>query len=192
MFWGTLKQWLKLQRLGWRVSRQRAALLQRWPNLSLDDPITWTNDDPSCVELGESVHFGPFSEIVVLSRSIYSSVPGSLSIGSRTWIGASLNIRAAGGRIIIGSNCIIAHHVSLVASNHTVSSGATYNELGWDEKRTGITIGDNVWIGCGVTVLPGVVIGDNAVVGAGSIVTKNIPSGTVWVGNPARQIRVIK
>ena len=49
-------------------------------------------------------------------------------------------------------------------------------------------IGDNVWIGGSVTILPGVTIGDNVTIGAGSVVTKNIPSNVVAVGNPCRII----
>ena len=50
-------------------------------------------------------------------------------------------------------------------------------------------IGDNVWIGGGVIILPGVTIGDNVVIGAGSVVTKDIPKDTIAYGNPCRIIR---
>lgn len=50
------------------------------------------------------------------------------------------------------------------------------------------TIGDNVFIGAGVIVLPGVAIGDRVIVGAGSVVTKDIPAGSVAIGNPAKVI----
>lgn len=54
-----------------------------------------------------------------------------------------------------------------------------------------ITIGDNVWIGAGVTVLPGVAIGNNTVIGAGSVVNRDVPDGVVAAGNPCRVIRRI-
>jgi galactoside O-acetyltransferase len=54
-----------------------------------------------------------------------------------------------------------------------------------------IHIGKNCWLGAGVVVLPGVTIGDNSVIGAGSIVTKDIPSGVVAVGNPCRVLREV-
>lgn len=54
-----------------------------------------------------------------------------------------------------------------------------------------IHIGRNCWLGAGVIVMPGVTIGDNSVIGAGSIVTKDIPSNVVAVGNPCRVIREI-
>ncbi len=54
-----------------------------------------------------------------------------------------------------------------------------------------IKVGDNVWIGGNVIVLPGVTIGDNTVIGAGSVVTKDVPSNVLAVGNPCRVIRTI-
>ncbi len=54
-----------------------------------------------------------------------------------------------------------------------------------------VHIGKNCWLGAGVIVLPGVTIGDNTVIGAGSIVTKDIPSNVVAVGNPCRVLREI-
>ena len=53
-------------------------------------------------------------------------------------------------------------------------------------------VGDNVWLGGGVVVLPGVTIGDDTVVGAGSVVTRDLPAGVVAVGNPARVIRTVE
>lgn len=54
-----------------------------------------------------------------------------------------------------------------------------------------IKVGNNVWFGGNVSVMPGVTIGDNTVIGGGSVVTKNIPSGVVAVGNPCRVLREI-
>ena len=54
-----------------------------------------------------------------------------------------------------------------------------------------VHIGKNVWIGAGTVILPGVSIGDNSVIGAGAIVTKDIPSNVVAVGNPCRILREI-
>lgn len=54
-----------------------------------------------------------------------------------------------------------------------------------------VHIGKNCWIGAGVIIVPGITIGDNVVVGAGSIVTKDLPSGVVAVGNPCKVLREI-
>lgn len=66
-----------------------------------------------------------------------------------------------------------------------------------DERNKGIeyalpiTIGDDVWIGGNVVILPGVTVGSNVVIGAGSVVTKDVPSGVIAAGNPCRIIRPI-
>ena len=52
-----------------------------------------------------------------------------------------------------------------------------------------ITVGDDVWLGAGVTVTKGVTIGSGAIVAAGSVVTKDIPPNTVYGGSPAKFIR---
>ncbi len=59
------------------------------------------------------------------------------------------------------------------------------------ERAEPICVGDNVWFGGNVTVLPGVTIGSNSVIGAGSVVTHNIPDNVVAVGNPCRVLRTI-
>lgn len=58
----------------------------------------------------------------------------------------------------------------------------------WEAAQP-ITIGDNVWVGGGVIVLPGVAIGADTVVGAGSVGTRDLPRGVLAVGNPARVVR---
>ena len=52
-------------------------------------------------------------------------------------------------------------------------------------------IGKNRWIGAGVVILPGISIGDNVVIGAGGVVTKNLPSNVVTVGNPCKVLRKV-
>lgn len=52
-------------------------------------------------------------------------------------------------------------------------------------------IGENCWIGAGALIMPGVTIGDNVVIGAGSVVTKDVPSNVVAVGNPCKVMREI-
>lgn len=121
---------------------------------------------------------------------------------------------------IIGENCNICSHCLIendvkIGNNCTVKSGVQL----WDgiELEDNVMIGSNCtftndmypraknkdWkllttkickgasIGAGSTILPGLEIGENAMVGAGSVVTKNIPAGEIWVGNPAKFLRKI-
>jgi len=60
----------------------------------------------------------------------------------------------------------------------------------WEAAKP-IVIGDNVWLGGGVIVLPGVTIGSDTVVGAGSVVTRDLPAGVLALGNPARVVRTL-
>lgn len=86
----------------------------------------------------------------------------------------------------IGNNCFIGPNVGIYTACHPLEPESRNTGVEWAE---GVTIGDNVWIGGSVTVLPGVRIGNNVVVGAGAVVTRNIPDNVVVGGNPARIIK---
>ena len=92
------------------------------------------------------------------------------------------------GEVRIGDNVFIGPNVSMYTACHPLNPEERNTGVEWAEP---ITIGDNVWIGGSVTILPGVTIGNNAVIGAGSVVSKNIPAGSLAVGNPCRVIRKI-
>lgn len=85
--------------------------------------------------------------------------------------------------IVIGKNFLFAPGVKLISSNHGFSDKSVV------EKADPIRIGDNVWLGAGVIILPGVSLGDNVIVGAGSVVTKSFSDNLIIAGNPARVIR---
>ena len=87
-----------------------------------------------------------------------------------------------GDHVFIGPNCCFS------TAGHPLDTAQRNAGL---EYAKPITIGNNVWIGMGVQVLPGVTIGDNAVIGAGSVVTKDIPAGVLAVGVPCRPVREI-
>ncbi|WP_426491218.1 sugar O-acetyltransferase [Hymenobacter sp. 102] len=84
--------------------------------------------------------------------------------------------------VTIGDNVFVAPNVVLSTAGHPVEVEPRI--AGWEFARP-ITIGDNVWLGAGVLVLPGVTIGAGTTIGAGSVVTRDIPAGVVAVGNPA-------
>ena len=71
------------------------------------------------------------------------------------------------------------------------SSASTTSNTPYDESRSGVTIGTNVWVGAHCVVLPGVTIGDNALVAAGSVVNRDVPANQIWAGVPARFVRKI-
>lgn len=93
-----------------------------------------------------------------------------------------------GAKVIFGDNVFIAPNCGFHTAGHPLDVEQRNQGL---EYAYPIIIGDNVWIGASVTVLPGVTIGSNTVIGAGSVVNKNIPDGVVAAGNPCRVIRNI-
>ena len=94
-----------------------------------------------------------------------------------------------GAKIIFGDNVFIAPNCGFYTAGHPLDVPRRNQGL---EYAYPITVGNNVWIGAQVCVLPGVSIGDNSVIGAGSVVTKSIPANSVAVGNPCRVIRKLE
>lgn len=90
--------------------------------------------------------------------------------------------------IFIGDHTMIGPGVTLCTAGHPVHPALRHAGMQFNMP---VTIGKNVWLGAGVTVLPGVTIGDNTVIGAGSLVTKDIPANSVAYGSPCRVIRQI-
>ena len=113
---------------------------------------------------------------------------GEIAIGDNTWIGQYNNLRASKNAAIrIGRNCIVSQFCSLVGANHAMDARLPIMKQPLASDKRGIRLGDDVWLGAGVTVLPGVNIGDGAVIGAGSVVTRDVPNNEIWLGVPARK-----
>lgn len=111
-----------------------------------------------------------------------------LSIGARTFINKDFLI-VGGGYISIGEDCLIGPRCSIYTPNHAVPIKERLE--GW-EHTTPVTIGNNVWLGGTVTILPGVTIGDNSIIGAGAVVSHDIPANSIAVGNPARVVKKVE
>ena len=97
----------------------------------------------------------------------------TIKCGVQLWDGIELE-----NNVMIGANCTFTNDMYPRAKNKD-----------WKLLTTKIHKGAS--IGAGSTILPGLEIGENAMVGAGSVVTKNIPAGEIWVGNPAKFLRKI-
>lgn len=98
-------------------------------------------------------------------------------------------------KIVIGDNALIGPGVHIYTAFHPLRAQDRFSAPREDGSfafcktlTAPVIVGDNVWVGGGVIILPGVTIGDNVVIGAGSVVTKDIPSNTVAYGNPCRVV----
>lgn len=120
----------------------------------------------------------------------YYALSGALSIGENSFIGYSTSIIGGISNVSIGKNCDISSFVRIVTGTHEINEGGA-RVAGYGYSMD-IVIGDGVWIGANVTILPGVSIGSMSVVGAGSVVTKSIPPYSVAYGNPYRVRRTLK
>lgn len=136
--------------------------------------------DGGFARLADGVDVDRFSNITVKH--------GRLEIDTRTYIG-QFCVVCARESIKIGTDCLIAEHVSIRDQDHRFGPGLTTAEAGFTTSP--ITIGNNVWIGAKSTITKGVTIGDNSVIGANSVVTHDIPANSIAVGAPARVIRTI-
>jgi galactoside O-acetyltransferase len=92
------------------------------------------------------------------------------------------------GQIYIGDHVMFGPNVTVATPNHPIHAKMREHQLQYNKD---IYIGENVWIGSGVLIMPGVHIGKNSVIGAGAVVTKDIPENVVAVGNPCRVLREI-
>lgn len=165
----------------------------RHPTLNCDPSVIWNYPfgRRDAIEIGEHVTVMPNCEIIVFPTTRFSANEGRLVLGDRAVIGTGANIRAAGGRIQIGRGSGIGQNSVVVAVNHRAVRGVPYLYTPWDDRRSGVTVGDNVWVGANCTLLPGITIGDNSLIAAGSVVTRDVPANEIWGGVPARLIKPV-
>lgn len=144
------------------------------------------NRDNLIIEKSVSIGKGT---LVFVTDEKNKGEPSSLTIGENTVINEYNNIRASGGVIKIGRNCLISQFVTIIGSNYSIDCREELFDLPWDEKNAFVNIGNNVWIGAGATILPGVTIGNGAIVAAGAVVTRDLPENCIGGGVPMKIIR---
>ena len=112
---------------------------------------------------------------------------GSIVVGSNAFIGQYAVIYGQGG-VTIGDHALISMHCRILSSNHAIpASGVPIRSQ--PDTLLPTTIGTDVWLGAGVTVIGGVTIGDGCIVGAGSVVSRDLPPNSIALGVPARVVR---
>lgn len=110
-----------------------------------------------------------------------------ISIGDNTYINGAELLTTEDSRIVIGASCLISYDVVIRTDMHKHDYMKPIIEQGNMAKE--IVIGDNVWIGHGVYIMPGVTIGNNSIIGAKAVVTKSIPADSIAVGIPAKVVK---
>ena len=124
---------------------------------------------------------------IIVNQPFYCDYGKQISVGKRFFANFNLTVLDE-ARVTIGDDCFIGPNVSIYTACHSTDPVERNTRREWAEP---VTIGDNVWIGGSVTILPGVTIGSNVTIGAGSVVVKDIPDNVVAVGNPCKVIKKI-
>lgn len=120
-----------------------------------------------------------------INQPFYCDYGSNIRVGRRFF--ANFNFTVLDEALVtIGDDCFIGPNVSIYTACHSTDPVERNSRREWAKP---VTIGDNVWIGGSVTILPGVTIGSNVTIGAGSVVVKDIPDGCVAVGNPCRVVK---
>lgn len=130
---------------------------------------------------------GGCNESFTIEPNVWFDYGYNISIGENFYSNHNLVILDS-AKVTFGDNVFIAPNCGFYTATHPTD--ATERNKGLEFAKP-ITIGNNVWIGGGVTILPGVEIGNNCVIGAGSVVVKSIPAASIAVGNPCKVIRSI-
>ena len=130
---------------------------------------------------------GKTGENVHIEAPFHCDYGYNIEVGENFFANYNLTVLDV-GKVRIGKNAQIAPNVSIYTAGHPIHPESRNSGY---EYGIEVTIGDNVWIGGNVCIMPGVTVGDNVVIGAGSVVTKDIPDSVIAVGNPCRGVRAI-
>ncbi len=131
--------------------------------------------------------FGKVKSIIVVQSPFWCDYGYNIEVGKNFYANHGLII-LDGAKVIFGDNVFIGPNCGFYTAGHPIDKGRRNIGL---EFAHPITVGNDVWFGAGVQVLPGVSIGSNVVIGSGSVVTKDIPNNVLAFGNPCRIIREI-
>ena len=146
---------------------------------------------PSELEKRTAMLRDMFAEI---GEGCYIEPPLHANFGGRhvhfgNWVYANYNLTLVDDtHIFVGDETMFGPNVVIATAGHPILPQLRQKGLQYNMP---VHIGRNCWLGAGVIVVPGVTIGDNVVIGAGSVVTKDIPSNVVAVGNPCRVLREV-
>lgn len=151
----------------------------------------YNNLKPSNIKEREKILkniLGKVKENYIIEQPFICDYGYNIEIGENFYSNHNLVILDA-NKVTFGNNVFIAPNCGLYTAGHPLDAETRNKGL---EYAKPITVGNNVWIGGNVVVLPGVTIGNNVVIGAGSVVNKDIPANSLAVGNPCKVIKNIE
>ncbi len=151
----------------------------------------YNNMRPSHVDSREKLLrglFGRTGDNFLIEQPFYCDYGYNIFLGENFYANVNCVI-LDGASVTFGDNVFVAPNCGFYTAGHPMD--VEQRNAGLEYARP-IRIGNNVWIGAHVSVLPGVTIGDNCVIGAGSVVNKDIPANSMAAGNPCRVIRSLQ
>lgn len=132
--------------------------------------------------------FGKLGADPYVEPDIFCGFGTNIEAGDRLFVNSGC-VFVDPGKIIFGNDVLIGPQCGFYTAIHSLD--ADLRAMGYETAKP-VRVGNNVWFGGHVCVLPGVTIGDNSVIGAGSVVTRDIPANMLAVGNPCRVVRELK
>ena len=140
------------------------------------------------ITLGSHTRISPYARLMCFERISGEKLDPKLIIGDNVFIGRNITISCS-NHVEIGNDCLITGYCFICDSEHGMdpNCGMRYEQQKMIRKTT--IIGNNVFLGEKVIVLPGVSLGNNCIVGAGSVVKDSFPDNCMIVGNPARCVK---
>lgn len=171
--------------VGKRVKIRHAGHIKTQGGLTIGDGCQINALCKQGIEFGNNVSLG--SGTIIECTGVIRELGEGLKIGNHVGFAQNCFLEVR-GPIVIGNDCIFASGVRMAAENHNFSDLDKPIRL-QGANRKGIVIGNDCWIGTGVSILDGVTIGDGCVIAAGAVVNKDVPPYSVVGGVPAKIIK---